>query len=575
MPELLTDLAACIVAAWALGMMAHIARQPPLLAYLAAGFALGPGGVAIVRDGESIKAIAELGLLFLMFMVGLEIDLKKALSAGPAITITGACQLLGGFALGLLVFGGLGFPLAGAGGWDSLYLAVAAAMSSTVIIVKTLYERRELDTLAGRVTLGILVLQDLAAILFLAVQPSLDHLRASTLLLSALRVAGLVAATFGLTRYALPPLFHRVARSPELVLVGAIAWCFGAGQLAEWLGLSRAMGALAAGVSLSTFPYALDVAARVTSLRDFFVTLFFVGLGLKLRRPTVDTLGLAAGFMVFTAGSRLLTTFIPLYRLGFGLRHSLLPAIYLAQLSEFSLVILAMGAESKHIAPGIADGASVAFVALAFASSVALGRSSEIVQGAIPWLRRAGLRDVGSDRVSDGEWPDKGRAPTILVLGFHRTASSLLANLRRESPQLLRELSVVDFNPMVHARLRADGIRAIYGDISHRDTLIHAHAERAEIIVCTIPDSLLVGVTNERLVRQLRAINPGAKILAPAETLEGAARLRTAGANYVSLARQSEARDLASALLAARAGSLDQLQKEIEDHWDAAAETLP
>src|SRR5262249_39674890 len=163
----------------------------------------------------------------------------------------------------------------GGGKFDALYLCVACALSSTVIIVKVLYEKRELDTLPGRITLGVLVLQDIFAILFLAVQPSLGNLEISVILLSIGRVAALVATA--LSRYVLPRLFHQIARRPELLLLGALAWCFLIGEVAEKLGLSREMGSLVAGVALSTFPYALDVTAKVTTLRDFFITLFFVG----------------------------------------------------------------------------------------------------------------------------------------------------------------------------------------------------------------------------------------------------------------------------------------------------------
>ena len=178
----------------------------------------------------------------------------------------------------------------GGGGFDALYLCVACALSSTVIIVKVLYEKRELDTLPGRITLGVLVLQDIFAILFLAVQPSLDNLQVSVILLSIARVGALVATALVLSRYVLPRLFHQIARRPELILLGALAWCFLIGEIAEKLHLSREMGSLVAGVSLSTFPYALDVTAKVTTLRDFFITLFFVALGMTIpdSRPVGD-----------------------------------------------------------------------------------------------------------------------------------------------------------------------------------------------------------------------------------------------------------------------------------------------
>ena len=173
----------------------------------------------------------------------------------------------------------------GGGKFDALYLTIACTLSSTVIIVKVLYEKRELDTLPGRITLGVLVLQDIFAILFLAVQPSLANLQISVILISVGRVGVLVATALVLSRYVLPKLFHQIARRPELILLGALAWCFLIGEIAERLHLSREMGSLVAGVSLSTFPYALDVTAKVTTLRDFFITLFFVALGMTIPIP--------------------------------------------------------------------------------------------------------------------------------------------------------------------------------------------------------------------------------------------------------------------------------------------------
>ena len=206
----------------------------------------------------------------------------------------------------------------GGGRWDALYLGVGAALSSTVIIVKVLYDQRELDTLPGRITLGVLVLQDLFVILFLAIQPNLQNLHFGIGLLSAARVAVLVAAALLISRFVLPWLFRRIAQLPELVVVGAVAWCFFVCEAAVLLSLSREMGALVAGIALSTFPYALDVTAKVTSLRDFFVTLFFVALGMAL--PVPDGAMIASGLVLaaFVVVSRLATTFIPLYALKQG-----------------------------------------------------------------------------------------------------------------------------------------------------------------------------------------------------------------------------------------------------------------
>lgn len=575
MHHLIQDIALCIAAAWLLGMVAQWLRQPVLLAYLVGGFLLGPSCLRWVVDRESIETISELGLIFLLFMIGLEIDLKKIIAAGSRISVTALVQIVGGCFLGVIGFGLGGFKLGGPS-WDALYLGVAAALSSTVIIVKVLYEKRELDTLAGRITLGILVLQDLFAILFLAVQPNLNELKVSVLAMSALRVVTLVTAAMTFSRFVLPPLFRSVARLPELVLVGALGWCFLVGQLGEWLQLSREMGALVAGVALSTFPYALDVTAKVTSLRDFFVTLFFVGLGLGILIPGPAELTLAAAIVVFTVTSRLVTTFTPLYLLKSGLRVSLLPAINLCQISEFSLVVMKLGETAGHVSPRSKDAMSLAFVALAVASTFGMARSDGMVRGLIPWLKRQGFRDLDSGEPNGGPADHgHGHGARILILGFFRTASSLLEEISLTAPNLLPHVAVVDFNPVVHAQLKVRGIRVVYGDISQRDTLAHAGVAAAEVLVCTIPDSLLKGSTNEKLVRQLRDLNPTAKIIAPAETIADVARLRSAGADFVSLPRLSEAGDLCEAVRAAHEGLLEQKQAALDVRLAERKEVLP
>ena len=571
MHELLHDIALCTMAAWILGVLSQYARQPVILAYLVAGFLIGPTAFSLIRSQHSVETISELGLIFLLFMIGLEIDLKKIIRSGAVILASAASQIVGGAILGILFFWLIGYPMA-AGRWDALYLGIAAALSSTVIIVKVLYDKRELDTLPGRITLGLLVLQDLFVILFLAVQPSLNDLRVSVLALSILRVGILVATLFLVSRYVLPTLFRSIARLPELVLVGALAWCFAGGELAERLHLSREMGALVAGVALSTFPYALDVTAKVTSLRDFFVTLFFVGLGMTIPIPSAPVVALALGFAAFVVASRIATTFPALYGLRQGLRASLLPALNLSQVSEFSLVLMTLGVASQHISPDVKNAVSFAFVILAVLSTFAMTNSDWIVRRAVGLLKGLGLRDL--DDSKKGEANGDHHGAKILFLGFFRAASSLVADLERDDPELLKEIGVVDFNPIVHANLTARGVKVQYGDIAQRETLIHAGIGAAEIIVCTIPDYLLKGSTNARLVRQLRSLNEKAIIIAPADTVADVEHLYAAGADYVTLPRFTIATDLREALAAARAGCIDQKRAAVDARLDGRSEVL-
>ncbi|MFT4115884.1 cation:proton antiporter [Bradyrhizobium sp.] len=576
MHELIRDITLCILFAWMLGLLAHFSRQPLILAYLIAGFCIGPFGAGWVKSQESISVISELGLIFMLFMIGLEIDLKKIVRAGKVILFAAGGQLLGGCLLGVLFFAGLGLSLGG-GHFDALYLCVACALSSTVIIVKVLYEKRELDTLPGRITLGVLVLQDIFAILFLAVQPSLANLQISVILLSIGRVAVLVAAALLVSRYVLPRLFHQIARRPELILLGALAWCFLVAETAEQLSLSREMGALIAGVSLSTFPYALDVTAKVTTLRDFFITLFFVALGMIIPVPGLSVIGLALMIAAFTVVSRVLTTFTPLYLMKQGLRASLLPAINLAQISEFSLVVIQTGVADNHIAPETANAASFAFVVLAVVSTFVMTRSDEITRWAIGPLKRIGLRDLDDTQAhaEDGHEGGHGEARRIVILGFFRAASALLAEIERQNPLLLEQITVVDFNPNVYQTLLSRGLHVIYGDISNVDTLLHAGVGKSEMVILSVPDSLLKGATNEKLVRHVRALNPDALIVATADLLSDVGELYEAGASYVTVTRVSDAHELFTVIEAAQAGLLEDKRAELDVRLNERREVLP
>jgi Kef-type K+ transport system membrane component KefB len=541
--ELVIDIALCVIAAWVVAVACQTFRQPLLMAYLVAGFAIGPHGFRWVTEAQSIETIASIGLILLLFMIGLEMDLKNMFSAGKAILITATAQILGCVVLGWLFFRLPGFSRSGL---EALYLAVAAAMSSTVIIVKILYDKRELGTLAGRITVGILVLQDLVVILFLAIQPNLRDPAVAEFAKAFAKVLLLVGVAYGVSRFLLPPIFRFVARQPELVLVGALAWCFAMAGFAGQLGLSREMGALVAGVMVSTFPYTLDIVAKVTTLRDFFVTLFFVGLGLTIPAPSWDLLLAMLVFSAFLVVSRFLTVFPPLYWMRLGHRVSLLPAIHLCQMSELSLVLLSLGRLTGDVSQRSISVAAFAFAFLAVDSTYAIFASEKLLRYASGLLQRLGLRDLAPGAVTVSE----GHKQRIFLLGFSWTASSLLAEISRQRPALLSQILVVDFNPEVNEQLRRQGVHVVYGDISQRDVLLHAGIAEAQVIICSLPDIVLKGASNMKLLQQLRGINETGRIVVHAEKLTDIPALYAAGANYVMAPRLLEAADLLSVIQA-------------------------
>ena len=542
--SLLEGIALSIVVAAGFALAARVLKQPVVLAYIAAGAVIGPGvGFHLIEEAESIEAISEIGLILMLFMIGLHMDLKLLAKAGSRVVVTGIIQFGAGVAIAFGFFALLGFTL-GDGRFDLLYLAVATSLSSTMIVVKLLYDKQELDTLAGRITLGILVLQDIWAITMMAILPNLENPDVGVLILSLVKGVGMVVGALLASRYLLPHIFKFIAKEQELMLLASIAWCFLIAGLSGWLELSRPMGALIAGVSISTFPYNREVVAKVISIRDFFITLFFVALGMRIPEPTGHMLLMAAAASAFVIISRFLTIYPVLYLLKSGNRVSFLPSLNLAQASEFGLVIGALGISLGHIGDEVIGILVFALAITATISTYMINYSNSVYLFAERVLKKVGLRDLGHDDVGH-----EGESHGIVFLGFFRVASSLLAELENHDPKLLKDVLVIDYNPDVRRRLTQRGIHCVYGDISNTTTLAESEIGDASIVVSTVPDSLLKGINNLGLIRPLRALCPDAKICVTAETISSAIAMYEAGADLVFLPRIDAAAALAPLFL--------------------------
>ncbi len=546
--SLLSGIGVSILAATILAYLATLMRQPLILAYLAAGVIIGPEmGFAWIRDKEEIQTIAEIGLILLLFMIGLELSLKKIKEAGKSLIIAGISQFLLCLSLGLGFFYLLGFTLKAycpceysvlgvniiGGRYDLFYLAACLSLSSTTIVVKLLYEKFEIDTLAGRLTLGILIFQDLWAIVLLGLQPNLADPQIRVILWSFVKGALLVILSLLTSRYLLGAVFRKIAKLPELVLVASLGWCFLIAGSADYLGLSLEMGALIAGIAVSTFPYNLDIIGKIINIRDFFITLFFVALGMKIPNPFVNPglLGLAlllAGFLVAT---RFLAVFPVLYFLKNGNRVSLLTSINLSQLSEFALVIAVLGRkpEFNHIGPDIMTLIILVFVVTSVTSTYMIKYNQELQKILGRVAERLGFKPIGAQV----DTQEKEEPKDIALLGFFRVASAFLYEIEERRPELKDKLVVVDFNPQVYHALTQRRVKVVYGDISNVQTLHHAGLENCKIAISTITDEILVGTDNRRLIEQVRSLAPHAKIIVIAQSNAKALELYSAGADFV------------------------------------------
>lgn len=572
----ITDLGVAIVVASATTVVMHFLRQPLILGYLLAGVLIGPYMTPqLVTDVHNIDTISEIGLVLLLFIIGLELSPVSLLANGRALLLTGGLQFPLNVALALLLMNALSwFSVWQLNRLELLYVAVFCSLSSTAIVVKSLYDKFELESIAGKLSVGILIFQDLWAILFLVLQPNLNDPRLSLVSLAILKAVLLLATGFFFSKYVLAALFTRIAKRPELVVTLSIGWCALVASGAGALGLSLEMGALIAGFAISIFPYHIHITARVSPLRDFFMTLFFISLGMKIPAPRADFFLPLAVILAVVIVSKLIVI-VPLVRLaGNSARAGILTALNLGQVSEFSLVIAAVAVKYGHISDQLMSVLVYALGISAVLSTYSIKYNVQLWRFLLRFFSRIFFMRLNEGTEFDGRLADN--TPPVFILGFHRGARATIEQLRAVAPSFLPNIRVIDYNVEVLKELSSYGIQGVFGDVSSTETLKHCGIESARLIVSTVPDLLLKGTSNYKLVRSCREFAPEAVIFATAETPEHGRRLDDAGADHVMLPYSLVGRTLAEQILAVSAEELDSqpsiTDKSLEDiHADTSA----
>jgi len=589
LPSLVQDIGFCVLLAGVLAIVFTKLRIPEIAAFLIAGVIVGPVGAGLVTDPANIETISELGLILLLFLIGLEIDIRKLLASGRILIITGLLQYPLSIAFGmaaakLLAWSGAGLP--DGGGYAPLYIGFVVAASSTLLVVKLYQESFQLDTETGRVALGLLIFQDIWAIGVIAVQPNFGAPELVPILMSLAGIAMLTVFAAIVARYVIPIGFRWVAKLTEVIFVASLAWCFIVVLTGVKLdSITRAlfgfdlhlavgaeMGALIAGATIASLPYSTEILGKVGVVKDFFVTLFFVGLGMSIPVPDGYTVLLLALLLAGVAVLARFFVFFPLlYFTGLDRRNAMVASVRLAQISEFSLVIGFLGVQLGHISAGLNSAIIFAFVITAVLTPVLFREADRLHEMLAGLLQAMGFRAPPAAETGEDE------TYSLALLGFHRITSSLLHELGKRHPELLGETLVIDFNVNIHSRIAALGPVVKYGDLCSAETLIHAGADKARIIACTIPDDVLKGTTNEQIVRMARQINPGAVIIANAIELRDSKRLYEAGADFVFLQRVETARAVERAIEKALRGEIGNHRAEIErahGEWHARDEVL-
>ncbi|WP_025898434.1 cation:proton antiporter domain-containing protein [Sneathiella glossodoripedis] len=576
LPPLIYDIGICLFAATLVGVVAIRCRLPSIAAFLIAGILVGPIGFQLITNPKNIETISEFGFILLLFIIGLEIDIRKIASSGKMIVISGILQYPLTVLLGMLVVNGailVGLEHLFTGQYDALYFGIFLAGSSTLLVIKLFQERYELGTGSGRLALGILVFQDIWAIVVLVLQPTFHSPKLVPALVSFIGMFVLVGISYVLARFVVARAFQWLAKDPQMVFVGAIGWCFTivfiGGQLdaavellfemPTSLAVGSGMSSLIAGMTIATLPYAHDISAKVGIVRDFFIVLFFVGLGMGIPEiKDFDVLILAAMIVVFALLSRQLIFMTLFYVTGGDRRLAQISAVRLAQVSEFALVIAYLGGQAGHISETFSSAVIFAFVVTALLTPLLFEHAYRVYAIFAPVMDWLGFKEPSDDE------EDESHSADIVLLGFHRVASSLLHEIHAHRPELMKRIMVIDFNVQIHPAIRKMGAAVRYGDLASEQTLRHAGLDSANVIIATVPDEILKGTTNRTLVKMLRQINREAIIISNAEAPLAAKELYDLGADYVYMSRVDTAHALDALIARALEGSLHEYREEQE-----------
>lgn len=536
------EITAILLVAAAVGVLGLGLRQPLIVSLLAAGLLVGPAALGLIASHAQIELLAHIGIALLLFVVGLKLDLHLIRTMGKVSLATGLGQVLFTSVFGFLIALGLGLAAL-----EALYVAVALTFSSTIIIVKLLSDKREIDALHGRIAIGFLIVQDIVVVMVMIGLSALGGSGAAgwallarlgqVLATGALFVAGIAL----MMRYVLPPLLQYLSRTQELLVLFAVTWAVFLASLGDLLGFSKEVGAFLGGVSLASTPYREALSTRLVSLRDFLLVFFFIDLGARLDLSLLGAqAGKAAVLSLFVLiGNPLIVLAIMGY-MGYRKRTGFLAGLTVAQISEFSLLLGALGVSLGHVSRETMGLITLVGLVTIGASTYMILYSGPLYERLAPWLRPFERRVPFQEAAYAG--PEEKTGAEIILVGLGNFGSGIA---RRLFPQ--HRLLGVDFDPEVLASWRHQGLAVFYGDVGDPDLLEHLPLGEARLVVSTVRDADL----NLRLLHGLKARGYSGWVVLTARTEDEARIFQEAGAHLVLKPFADAAEQAADSLTAA------------------------
>lgn len=519
MANYLVDIGFIIIIATVIAYVSRLLKQPSVLAYLLTGVLIGPIGFKLITNYDAIYTLAEIGIAFFLFIVGLEMKIDKIKSLGKAVFLIGMGQIIFTFIFGYLI--GLAFF----GSSASFFIALALTFSSTMVVVKLLSDKNQIDTLHGRLIIGILIIQDIFAIFAISLLQSFGHFTIALVAGALIKGILLICVSFFASLFIIPPIFRFAARSQELLFMSAIAWCFLIALFANYLGLSLAIGAFIAGISLAQLEYSYDISSKVKPLRDFFSIIFFVSLGMvmvvKWADISVTPIIILALFVMI--GNPVIVMAI-MGLMGYSKKPSFLTGIGIGQASEFSLILATqafmLGQITQQTLSVIAVITAITLLITAYLIKYSSFLYSRLSGALSVFEFRKGKIDLQAPK-------EAGNHYDAVLFGCDRIGFSIMNALQRTKYSFI----VVDFNPEVISRIAHKGINAFYDDFSDPELFERIDISHSKLLVSTIPDF----DANMRMIKKVKSRNAKAVVFVTALSINEALELYRAGADYVIL----------------------------------------
>ena len=535
------EIAAILTVATAGGALAIWLRQPLLVAFVAVGCLLGPSGLSWVEASEQVEFFAELGIALLLFVVGLKLDPHEIRAVGPVAIVVGLVKILltGGIAFAISQV--LGFTLV-----ESFYIGIALTFSSTIIVVKLLSDKREIDALHGRIAVGVLIVEDIVVVLVMIALTALAGKEQTTslgmaLLEVLLKGAGFLGVLALVSRYLLPSLLHSLARSPELLALYGIAWAIALAAVADALGFSKEVGAFLAGVAIASTDYRVPISSRLVNLRDFLLLFFFLNLGLHIELGSLgEEIAPALLFSAFVLLGKPLMVLGLMGAMNYRKYTSALTGFSLSQISEFSLILAALGLELGHIDEDILGLITLVGLLTMGLSTYLILDSHAIYPRIAHWLD-VFERQIGHNEHQDREATEAANAKVdAIVFGLGRYGGSVVRNLQERGLTVLG----VDFDPNVLQAWQEQGLWTLYGDADDPELAGLLPLAEAKWVVSTVPN-YVIGLA---LLHNLEHHGFEGKVVLTCHTQRDEEILLRSGADMVLLPFRDAAKEAARRL---------------------------